>query len=207
MWDLRALTWAFILQSVLLIVVLVLVALILFQQNRTDAELRPLTAAGGVRSLDESSAGTSGGSAGGSGELVHLSSYNTARDPFMYDGTYYVLRLKDVRLSTPTPSLKYASVITNGYVSFDKQQTLQYPLHRNGIKVVYHDPATSFLAIPVSYTHEWLNRGLIDIAQNEYVLTKNVFVVGNVRLAEPAPVARTPLALPTKNTIATVLSS
>lgn len=195
MGESRVAVWMNVLQIALLIALVVLVALMLYQQTRADTAPPPA-----ARTLEDTAA------AAGGGELVHLSSYNAAKDPFLYDGTYYVLRLKDVRLSTPAPTLKYASVITNGYVSFDKQQTLQYPLHRNGIKVVYHDPSTSFLAIPVSYTHEWLNRGLIDIAQSEYVLTKNVFVVGSVRLAETASAPRTPLALPAKNTIATVVA-
>lgn len=137
-------------------------------------------------------------------DALHVSAYNTVDDALLYDGTYYVLRLKGVRLSAPTKHLKYGAVISDGYVSFDDGQQTRYNLGPSGIKIVYHDNATMFLVIPVSYAHEWLNKGLLGIANNQYTLDRNLFVVGSVELRETVE-TRAPLPLPDKNSISMVL--
>jgi len=136
-------------------------------------------------------------------DALHISAYNSNQDALLYDGTYYVLKLRDVRLSSTSAPLKYSSVIADGYVSFDTAQQNRYALGKNGIKVVYHDNSTLFLAVPVSYTHEWLNKGLISVKDNQYVLDRNLFVVGSVEIKETV-VPRTPLPLPDKSSIAMV---
>jgi hypothetical protein len=153
---------------------------------------------GGPTRLPIPETGASGGH-----DTLHISAYNSNQDALMYDGTFYVLRLRDVRLSSTSTPLKYSSVISDGYVSFDTSQQNKYALGKNGIKVVYHDNSTLFLVVPVSYTHEWLNKGLISISDNQYVLDRNLFVVGSVELKE-AVVPRIPLPLPEKSSIAMV---
>jgi hypothetical protein len=130
----------------------------------------------------------------------HVSGLNRVGDPFLYDGTYYVLRLGDVNLSSPETLLKYSTMITNGHVMLNTSTNKKYAFSRTGIKMVYHDNATIYLVIPVSYAHDWLNKGYITIKDETYVLTLDVQVIAT----SPLPVAsgmRIPLALPTTPTL------
>lgn len=132
-------------------------------------------------------------------DLFHMTAYVNDKDEFLYDGTYYILRLREVRLSSSETSLKYSTVITQGYISFDTTGVDKYILSKNGLKIVYHDAITLFLVVPISYTHEWLHKGFITIHNNKYVLDNNVFVAASLDI--PETTYKAPLPLPDKPTI------
>lgn len=128
-------------------------------------------------------------------DVQHISGFNRVGDPFLYDGTYYVFRLGDVQLSSPTTNLKYSTLLTDGYISLNTTKQTKYPLSRSGIKLVYHDNNTLYVVVPVSYTHDWLNRGYITIKDDTYVLAVDTQAIAT-SVIQSGPVMRTPLALP-----------
>jgi len=133
-------------------------------------------------------------------DVQHVAGFNRAGDPFLYDGTYYVFRVGDVQLSSPTTLLKYSTMLTDGYLALNTSTQTKYSLSRAGIKMVYHDNTTLYVVVPVSYTHDWLNRGYIAIKDDTYVLAVDAQVVATSPI--PAgPGMRTPLALPVSPTL------
>lgn len=129
-------------------------------------------------------------------DTQHIAAFNKVGDPFLYDGTYYVFRLGDLQLSSPTTLLKYSTMLTEGYLALNTSTQTKYPLSRGGIKVVYHDNSTLYAVVPVSYTHDWLNRGYISIKDNQYVLAVDAQTVATAGTG-----MRTPLALPASPTV------
>lgn len=132
-------------------------------------------------------------------DIFHMTASIKPNDEFLYDGTYYILRLREVRLSSPNVQLKYSTVISHGYLSVETTNPEKYVLSKNGLKIVYHDNIAMFLVVPISYTHEWLHKGFININNGKYILDSNLFVVASIDI--PETTYKAPLPLPEKPTI------
>jgi hypothetical protein len=114
-------------------------------------------------------------------DIVRFRAKNKKNDKFIYDGTYYVLQLGDIKLSTSnTNDIVPFTVITNGYCNFDNGDNYDYNFGKEVIRAVYHSKNIIYLLVPVSYIHNWITKKLVSVRDNHYFLEYNMNINGGI---------------------------
>ena len=115
-------------------------------------------------------------------DIVHFHARNSKHDKFLYDGTFYVLPLGNIQLSTKgvDTTVEPYTVVTNGYCSFETEDSYDYTFGKNLIKAVYHNKDQIYLVVPVSYMHDWVSKRLVSVKENHYVLDNNLVISGGL---------------------------
>jgi len=115
--------------------------------------------------------------------VYHFHAKNTKGDKFLYDGTYYVLPLGGIQLSSDDIGnyVEPYSLVTNGYCTFKNDSSYDYQFGKNLVKAVFHDKNTIYLVAPVSYMQDWVSKRLVSVQDNHYVLDHDLIISGGIQ--------------------------
>jgi len=142
--------------------------------------------------------------------VYHVHARNARGCKFLYDGTYYVLPLGNIQLSSTDieKEVKPFSLITNGYCTFRDDSSYDYQFGKNLVKAVYHAKDSVYLVVPPSIIEDWVSKKLVTVQDGHYINNYELVMSGGVE-STPEIVSKEPemitLPLPSRGEIPSVV--